>query len=355
MIAAVISQGSISSRWVAEELKKVFDAVDMLDIKEFEVSLGGKEPEVFYEGKPLSREYDCIYAKGSFRYVSLLRSLTTILGRTSYMPIRPGAFTAGHDKLLTHLKLQTANVPQPKTYVVSTADAGKKLLKKVDYPLVMKLPAGTHGKGVMLADSQESANSMVDALALLKQPFLMQEYIETGGTDTRAFIVGDDVVASMKRTAAEGEKRANIHAGGKATAVQLDDYAKKIAIDTARAVGADICAVDMLIGPRGKPLVIEINLSPGLQGITRVSGINVAQKIAKFLLVKAKEFRIKEAGLAIKEATESEFVVHLDFRTNRILLPEQATKISKLSEQDEVSLKLDKGKIIMERLGDDRS
>jgi len=354
MRAAVISQGSISSRMIADELKRYFDAVDMLDIKEFEVSLGGKEPQVFYEGKPLSKEYDCVYAKGSYRYVSLLRSLTTILGQKGYMPIKPGAFTAGHDKLLTHIMLQTANVPQPRTYVVSTADAGKKLLKKIDYPVVMKLPAGTHGKGVMLADSPESASSMIDTLALLKQPFLMQEYIETGGTDTRAFVVGDEVIASMKRVAKEGERRANIHAGGKAIQAEIDEYSKKVAIDTARAIGADVCAVDMLIGPRNKPVVIEINLSPGLQGITRASKVNVAQKIAKFLYDKAKEFKVRQAGLVVKQATESEFITHLDFRTSRILLPEQATKLSKLSEQDEVVLTMDKGKITIKKFGEDK-
>jgi ribosomal protein S6--L-glutamate ligase len=349
MRAAIISQGSISSQWIAEEMKKVFDSVDVFDIRDFEVSLGGKEPEIFYEGKPLKKEYDCIYAKGSFRYVTLLRSLTTILGKDAYMPIRPGAFTAGHDKLLTHLKLQVANIPQPKTYVVSTADAGKKLLKKVDYPLVMKLPAGTHGKGVMLADSKESASSMIDALALLKQPFLMQEYIETNGTDTRAFVVGDEVIASMQRTAAEGEKRANIHAGGSALAFELDAYAKKIAVDTSRAVGADICAVDMLI-TKGKPVVIEINLSPGLQGITRATKVNVAHKIAKFLYAEAKRFKMRQAGLAIKEVVPSkEIITHPEFRGNRILLPEVVTTLTKLSEQDDVTMTMEKGKLTIKK------
>jgi ribosomal protein S6--L-glutamate ligase len=349
MRAALISQGSISSKWIAEELKKQFDAVDIFDIREFEVSLGGKEPEVFYEGKPLKKEYDCIYAKGSFRYVSLLRSLTTILGQHAYMPIRPGAFTVGHDKLLTHLKLQTANVPQPKTYVVSTAEAGKKLLKRIQYPIVMKLPSGTHGKGVMFADSFESASSMVDALALLKQPFMLQEYLETHGTDTRAFVIGDEVVASMKRTAAEGEKRANIHAGGSALACELDEYSKKIAIDTARAVGADICAVDMLV-TKGKPLVIEINLSPGLQGITRATKINVAAKIAKYLHTGAKHFRMKQAGLAIREVVpEKEILTHPEFRGNRLILPEVVTTLTKLSEQDEVSMTMEKGKVTIRK------
>lgn len=349
MRAALISQGSLSSKWIAEELKKVFDDVDVLDIKDFEVSLGGNKPEVSYEGKSLTKEYDCVYAKGSYRYVTLLRSLTTILGAKAYMPIRPGAFTAGHDKLLTHLKLQAANVPQPKTWVVSTAHAAKKLLKKIEYPVVMKLPAGTHGKGVMLADTAESASSMIDALALLKQPFLLQEYIETNGTDTRAFVVGDEVVAAMKRTAAEGEKRANIHSGGSAIACELDAHAKQVALETARAVGADICAVDMLIKNK-KPVVIEINLSPGLQAITRATKINIAQKIAKYLLAKAKEFKMKQAGVALTQvAPDKEVLVKLDFRGGKILLPEAATSLSKLTSQDDVSMTVSKGKITLKK------
>ena len=349
MRAAIISQGSLSSKWIAEELKKVFDDVDVLDIKDFEVSLGGHHPEVSYEGKPLMKDFDCIYAKGSFRYVTLLRSLTTILGTKAYMPIRPGAFTAGHDKLLTHLKLQAANISQPRTWVVATAHAAKKLLKKIEYPVVMKLPAGTHGKGVMLADTAESASSMIDALALLKQPFLLQEYIETNGTDTRAFVIGDEVVAAMKRTAAEGEKRANIHSGGSAIACELDEASKQVALETARAVGADICAVDLLIKNK-KPMVIEINLSPGLQAITRVTKINIAQKIAKFLYAKAKEFKMKQVGVTLAQLTpDKEVITKLDFRAGRMLLPEAATSLSKLTSQDEVSLTVAKGKITIKK------
>ncbi|MEM4263748.1 MAG: RimK family alpha-L-glutamate ligase [Candidatus Woesearchaeota archaeon] len=351
MNAAIISLGSISSKWVAEELKKYFEQVDMLDIKEIEVCLGGKgKGEIFYKGQPLP-EYDCIYAKGSFRYGNLLRSITTFLANGCYFPVSADAHTTGHDKILTHIKLQ-GTIPMPKTYIASTAESAKKILKKIQYPIVMKLPSGTHGKGVMLADSYESASSMVDALALLKQPFLLQEYIETDGTDIRAIVVGNEVAAAMQRTAVKGEKRANIHAGGKGTPVTLDAKTKKIAVQTAKLMGADICAIDILPSVRG-PMVLEVNLSPGLQGITKATKTNVAAKLAKFLAEKTKERKEAFAKTfeekAIKEVLPGqEIVTKLDFRGERILLPKIVSELTQFKEEKDVVMKAKKGKLEIE-------
>ena len=110
------------------------------------------------------------------------------------------------------------------------------VLKKVNYPIIMKFPKGTQGKGVMVADSFAGASSLLDALDFLKQPFIIQEFIETDGSDVRAIVIGDKVVASMARRAKEDEKRANIHAGGKGEAITLDSHTKKIAIDTAKVL-----------------------------------------------------------------------------------------------------------------------
>ncbi|MCX6708513.1 MAG: hypothetical protein NTW67_02585 [Candidatus Woesearchaeota archaeon] len=269
MKAAIISLGSISSKWLVDELKKFFDVVDHIDIQELEVSLGQKKAEILYKGKPLPK-YDCIYAKGSFRYAVLLRALTTLLQKDTYMPLKPGSYTIGHDKVLTHLKFQEFGVPQPTTYIASTADAGKKIIKKIPFPVIMKLPAGTHGKGVMLADSPESASSMIDALALLRQPFLIQEYIETDG----------------------------------------------------------------------------INLSPGLQGITKVTKINVASILAEFLFKQTKAFRDKGKEEILKElGTVQEIEGSMDFRGNRMLLPEVVTMSSKIKEGDDVVIKTVKGRV----------
>ncbi len=356
--AAVISMGSISSKWIIKAMKKYFQKVDSVNIRNLEVNIHSKQYQIFYGGD-LIEEYDCIYCRGSYRYADLLRSITHALSEKVYMPIYPSAFTIGHDKLLTHLKLSDAKIPMPTTYLSSSADAAKKLLKKLNYPIIMKFPHGTHGKGVMYADSYESASSMLDALAVLNQPFLIQEYVETGGVDTRAIVVGNKVVASMRRKAIQGEKRANIHAGGKGEPVELDAQAKRIAVQTAQALGMDIGAIDLLEGPKG-PLVIEVNLSPGLQGITKATKIDVADHIAKFLHKKTKEFGkagkvieaesvMKELGVAKAEAEGKQIVSTLDMRGNRILLPEIITNITQFNEKDEFVIKADKGKLAIER------
>jgi len=343
MKAAVISLGSVSSQWIAEAFEKYFDTVEHIDISELEVPLGG-QAKVLYKGQPLE-QYDCIYARGSYKYASLLGAATAAMQKTTYMPIRPEGFTIGHNKVLTHLRLQEHDIPQPTTYLAATADAGKKILKRVSFPIVMKLPTGTHGKGVVFADSPESASSMIDVLALLKQPFLMQEYIETEGRDYRCMVVGDKVVAAMKRISSRREKRANIHAGGVGEKMLPDMRTQKVAVAAAKACGIEICAVDMLPSAKG-PLVLEVNTSPGLQGITKVTKINIAEIIAEYLFKKVKVIREKGKEKILQELeTEQEIHGPLDFRGNRILLPEVVSMASKLKENEEVILKAKKGKI----------
>lgn len=352
MKAAVISLGSKSSLWTIDEMTKLFDKVDNIKISKVEVTLGARGLEMLYEGEDLPH-YDCVYVKGSFRFANLARAITTILHkRGSYLPLKPSSFTDGHDKLLTHLKLQSANVPMPKTFITATVDAAKAVLKNVNYPIVMKFPQGTHGKGVMFADSYPSATSLLDALHALNQPFIIQEYIETTGEDIRAIVVGDKVVASMKRKAVTGEKRANIHSGGKGEACELDFHTKKIAIEAAKAVGLGIGAVDLVEGPKG-PLVIEVNVSPGLQGITKATGINVASKIAKYLFEETKKVmsdqKEEKASDVLKEVgiptTTQEIITPLSFRGNRILLPEVITSITKFNDKNDYAIKVKKGKL----------
>jgi ribosomal protein S6--L-glutamate ligase len=352
MKAAIISLGSVSSKWTAKAMRKYFERVDELNIKAIEINFSGKTSEVLYEGK-LIAEYDCIYAKGSFRYAPLLRSLTSLLGEKCYTPIRPRAFSVVHDKLLTQLDFQLHNIPMPRTYLAATIAAAKKILEKTNYPIVMKFPQGTQGKGVMFADSYASASSMLDALSALKQPFIIQEYIETGGTDIRAIVVGDKVVAAMKRKADVKEKRANIHAGGIGEACELDAYTKKIAVDAARALKSDICGIDILETVKG-PVVIEGNISPGLQGITHCTKIDVADKIAKFLHKKTLERKESDntgktskimQDLGIESGTKNDFITNLDFRGTRILLPEIVTKLSRFQADESFQISADKNEI----------
>ena len=143
-------------------MQKYFEEVDDIDIRKIEINISGRAAEILYEGKPL-KEYDCVYVKGSFRFAQLLQTLTSLLEKKCYMPISADAFTIAHDKLLTHLELQKSNIPMPKTYVSATVDAAKKILEKINFPVMMKFPHGTGGKGVMFADSYASASSLLDA------------------------------------------------------------------------------------------------------------------------------------------------------------------------------------------------
>ncbi|MFH1770767.1 MAG: RimK family alpha-L-glutamate ligase [archaeon] len=354
MKAAIISLGSKSSKWTAEAMLKHFDEVDTLDLREIEINISGRKSEVLYQGTPI-KKYDCIFAKGSFRYAPLLRSITSLLNKETYMPLSASAFTIGHDKLLTHLRLQQHKIPMPTTYLSATTEAAKKILEKVNYPIIMKFPQGTQGKGVLVADSFASASSMLDALSALNQPFLIQEYVDTGGTDIRAFVVGNKVIAAMKRKANVKEVRSNIHAGGIGEKVELNSLTKKIAIDAAHAIGADICGVDIMESAKG-PLVIEVNLSPGLQGIYETTGIDIAGEIAKLLkektLSKSEEKKTDGTTEMMKDLDvekSKEIISNLDFRGTRILLPEVITKIADLKETDDVQINAKKGYITIKK------
>ncbi|NQV08812.1 RimK family alpha-L-glutamate ligase [Candidatus Woesearchaeota archaeon] len=356
MKAAIISLGSKSSKWTFKAMQKYFDHVDDINIKDIEINLEPKESVVLVKGKPIE-EYDCIFAKGSFRYNSLLRALTTLLHKKSYMPVRTSAFVTAQHKLLTQLKMDLENIPMPKTYLSSSTQAARNILEKINYPVIMKFPEGTHGKGVMFADSFASANSILDALTALRQPFLIQEYIDTGGVDIRAFVVGNKVVAAMKRKSAEGEKRSNVHAGGKGEAVVLDEKTKKIAVNTAKVIGAEICGIDLIEGSKG-PLVLEVNLSPGLQGITAATKVDIADKIAKYLYDKTVErSKVENANgtkkiledVGIEPSKQKDLITTVDFRGERMLLPELITKITEFDEKTDVEIKIEKDKLVIKK------
>ena len=359
MKAALISLGSKSSIMVAEAMQKYFDQVEMVQLRDIEVKLG-KDGGIFYNGNELDY-YDCIYLKGSFRYAHLLRSIAAMLeGKVPYMPLPADSFTTTHNKLLTHLALEQKNIPMPRTYISPNTDTAKELIKKTNYPIVMKFPQGTQGKGVMFADSISSASSLLDALGALNQPFIIQEYIETGGTDIRALVVGEKVVASMRRKAQTEEKRANLHAGGSGEKVFLSRESINLALDTAKALKAEICGVDILEGPLG-PVVIEANISPGLQGLSQVSTLDIADEIAKYLFRKTDKIINKTKSVAVKEVmreisvnngtndSSQEIITNLQFRGERILLPEFITKLSQFEDRKEYTIKAKKGKIEIEK------
>jgi ribosomal protein S6--L-glutamate ligase len=158
-------------------------------------------------------------------------------------------------------------------------------------PLVVKLLEGTQGIGVVLAETKQAAESVIEAFRGLDANILVQEYIkEAGGSDIRAFVVGDLVVAAMQRTAKDGEFRSNLHRGGTAKKIKLTPEERTTAVRAAKAMGLRMAGVDLLRSNHG-PLVLEVNSSPGLEGIEEASGVDVGAKIYAFLEKDAKPGR----------------------------------------------------------------
>ncbi|MEZ4859478.1 MAG: RimK family alpha-L-glutamate ligase [Flavobacteriaceae bacterium] len=171
----------------------------------------------------------------------------------------------------------------PKTYLGNTYDAEVLLKLFGNAPLIIKILQGTHGHGVILAETQASALSTIETLKTANVRFIVQEYIaESKGSDLRAIVVDGKVVASMKRQSKEGDFRSNLHRGGSSQQIQLSYEEEALALKSAKALGLGVCGVDILQSQNG-PLVLEINSTPGLEGIETTTGIDISQSIITYI------------------------------------------------------------------------
>ncbi len=187
------------------------------------------------------------------------------------------------DKWACFQILSKAGIPVPNTLLGITANLELLLKNFNSYPIIIKILEGTHGHGVILSESFQNALSTIESLKTANVPFLIQEYIaESNGADIRVIVVDNKVVAAMKRQSKAGDFRSNLHRGGSATGIRLTYEEEQIAIKTARALGLHVCGVDILQADRG-PLVLEVNSTPGLEGIETTTGINIAKKIISFI------------------------------------------------------------------------
>lgn len=194
------------------------------------------------------------------------------------------AITRSRDKLRAHQLLARRGIGQPVTSYAHSADATSDLIESVGgAPLVVKIMESTHGNGVVLAETKKAAEALINAFRGLKADFLVQEFIkESGGSDIRCFVIGDKVVAAMQRTASAGEFRSNLHRGGTAELVKLRPEERKLAVKTAQVMGLDVAGVDIIRSNHG-PLVLEINSSPGLEGIEKATGKDIAGAIIQYI------------------------------------------------------------------------
>lgn len=258
--------------------------VEVIDYLRCYMNITSRNPLVLFSGEPVLNVDAVIPRIGAtytFYGLAVVRQFE-MMGVFSANESQ--GISRSRDKLRAMQLLSRAGVDLPVTgYAHSTKDVDGVIDIVGGAPLVIKLLEGTQGIGVVLAETRKAAQSVIEAFRGLDANILLQEFVrESSGMDIRAFVVGDEVVASMKRQAEPGEFRSNLHRGGTGSAVELTDEEREAALMAARAVGLNICGVDMLRSSRG-PLVIEVNSSPGLEGIEKSTGINVADKIITFI------------------------------------------------------------------------
>lgn len=207
------------------------------------------------------------------------------------------AISRSRDKLRSMQLLSRRKIGIPTTAFAHSPDDIDGLIREVGgAPLVIKLLEGTQGVGVVLAETKKAAESVIQAFMGVQSNILIQEFIkEAGGSDIRCFVVGDKVIAAMQRTAPKGEFRSNLHRGGTAELVKLTPTERRTALRAAKAMGLNVCGVDLLRSGRG-PLIMEVNSSPGLEGIEQATGKDVAGMIIEYIEKNAKPHRTRTRG-----------------------------------------------------------
>jgi ribosomal protein S6--L-glutamate ligase len=241
-------------------------------------------PTVYYQGKNI-QDVDAVIprigASVTFYGAAVVRQFEM---QKVFSAIDSLAITRSRDKLRSLQILSRSGVRMPKTAFTNSSKDKNNVLHHIgDAPVVIKLLEGTQGLGVVLAETNKAAKSVVEAFESLKTRVILQEYIEeAAGADIRAFIVDGEVVGAMKRQGKEGEFRSNLHRGGNATIIKLSRAEKATALLAAKCMGLSIAGVDMLQSKRG-PMVLEVNSSPGLEGIETATGIDIAGKIVEYV------------------------------------------------------------------------
>jgi ribosomal protein S6--L-glutamate ligase len=261
------------------------------------MDIASLRPSVHYKGEKLEF-FDAVIprigASITMYGASVLRQFEMV---GSYPLNESVAIVRARDKLRSLQILARAGIGLPLTGFASSPDDTGDLIKLVGgAPLIVKLTEGTQGKGVVLAETHKAAESLIDAFRELDASFLVQEFIkEAGGSDIRAFVIGEKVVAAMKRTAKEGEFRSNLHRGGSATVVRLMPEERSKSLRAAPKNGLKFAGVDLLRSNHG-PVVMEVNSSPGLQGIETATNKDVAGLIIEFIEKNAKPNRTRTRG-----------------------------------------------------------
>ncbi len=278
----------------ARERGHEIDAIDTLKVY---INIASHRPEMRYKGEVLD-DYDAVIprigASITFFGTAVLRQFEV---KGVYPLNESVAITRSRDKLRSFQLLSRQGIGLPLTAFAHAASEADDVIDMVGGPpLVIKLLEGTQGVGVVLADTRDAARSMIQAFGKLNAHILVQEFIkEAGGQDIRCLVVGGKVIASMMRKGADGEFRSNLHRGGSSSTVRITPEERSTAVRAAKVLGLNVAGVDMLRSNHG-PVIMEVNSSPGLEGIETATGIDVAGKIIEFIEKEARPNRTQTKG-----------------------------------------------------------
>ena len=271
--------------------------LDIINTLRCYMNIASRRPEIYYNGEKLPA-YDAVIprigASVTFYGLAVLRQFEMM----GVFPLNESvAIGRSRDKLRSMQLLARDGIGLPVTTFAHDPKQTEEVLKLAgDAPLVIKLLEGTQGIGVVLADSNRSAKSVIEAFRGAKVNILVQEFIkEAGGTDIRALVVGGKVVAAMQRKGAEDDFRSNLHRGGSAQAIKISPEERSTAVRAAKTMGLNVCGVDMLRANHGA-VVMEVNSSPGLEGVEKATGIDVAGRIIELLEKQAKPGKTRTKG-----------------------------------------------------------
>ncbi len=286
-----------STRRLVEAAEAKGHEVHVLDVLRCYMNITSMKPEVHYKGVNLSG-YDAVIPRIG---ASVTFYGTAVLRQFEMMGVYPlnesVAISRSRDKLRALQLLSRKGIGLPVTGFAHRPDDVEDLIKMVGgAPLVIKLLEGTQGIGVVLAETQGAAESVIEAFMGMKANILVQEFIkEAGGADIRCFVVGDKVVAAMKRQGKEGEFRSNLHRGGSANLIRITPEERSTAVRAAKTMGLNVCGVDLLRSNHGA-VVMEVNSSPGLEGIEMATGKDIATQVIDFVEKNAKLGNTKTRG-----------------------------------------------------------
>lgn len=271
--------------------------LDIINTTRCYMNIASRKPDIYYNGELLPH-YDAVIprigASVTFYGTAVLRQFEV----KGVFPLNESVgIGRSRDKLRSMQLLARDGIGLPVTTFAHDPKQTAEVLQVAGgAPVVIKLLEGTQGIGVVLADTERSAKSVIEAFRGANVNILVQEFIkEAGGSDIRAFVIGNKVIAAMKRQGAKGEFRSNLHRGGSAEVVKLSPEERSTAVRAAKAMGLNVCGVDMLRANHG-PVVMEVNSSPGLEGIEKATGIDVAGNIIQFIEKHAKPGATKTKG-----------------------------------------------------------